>query len=112
MRFPSRSNNDGSPITLNRMAYSVKSLPHPAAEHYPLKIMTIRKILGENGPLSELCNGGTCPAAILTDGDNAYVQGYLLDDEEKSGLSAPSGEDFVRIPLPVLKKIAAQVIDA
>jgi len=62
--------------------------------------------------MSELCSGGSCPAAILTDGDNAYVQGYLLDDAEKSGLSAPTGEDFVRIPLHALKKIAAQVVDA
>jgi len=36
----------------------------------------------------------------------------LLDDAEKSGLSAPTGEDFVRIPLHALKKIAAQVVDA
>lgn len=74
--------------------------------------MIIRKILGEHGQISELCNGGTCPAAILTDGDNAYIQGYQLEAAEKECLSAPSGEDFVRIPLPVLKKIAAQVIDA
>lgn len=74
--------------------------------------MTIRKILGENGPLSELCNGGTCPAAILTDGDAAYVQGYELGDSERGALSAPQGEQFVRIPLAVLKKIAAQVIEA
>lgn len=94
------------------MAYSVKTVPDSAVNHNPLKTMTIRKILGENGPLSALCNGGTCPAAILTDSDNAYVQGYLLDEAEKGGLSAPSGEDFVRIPLPVLKKIAAQVLDA
>lgn len=74
--------------------------------------MTVRKIIGENGPLSELCGGGSCPAAILTDGDTAFVQGYLLSEAEKKGLSAPAGEDFVRIPLPVLKKIAAQVIDS
>jgi hypothetical protein len=49
-----------------------------------LKMMTIRKILGENGPMSELCNGGTCPAAILTDGDNAYIQGYTLEASEKN----------------------------
>jgi hypothetical protein len=74
--------------------------------------MTIRKILGEHGPMSELCSGGSCPAAILTDGGNAYVQGYKLEDGEKSNLSAPLGEDFVRIPLATLKKIAVQVLDA
>lgn len=74
--------------------------------------MTIRKILGENGPMGELCNGGSCPAAILTDGDAAYVQGYQLDAAEQGALSAPQGEQFVRIPLVVLKKIAAQVVEA
>jgi hypothetical protein len=81
-------------------------------KHKTLKTMTIRKILGENGPLSELCNGGSCPAAILTDGDSAYIQGYKLEKHEMGQLAAPSGEDFVRIPLSTLKKIAAQVIEA
>lgn len=62
--------------------------------------------------MSELCNGGSCPAAILTDGENAYVQGYIPNTAEFDHLSSPSGESFVRIPLNVLKKIAAQVIDA
>lgn len=78
----------------------------------PLKTMTIRKIFGEHGSQVELCNGGGCPAAILTDGDAAYVQGYKLHTHEREQLSSPSDEDFVRIPLPVLKKIAAQVLDA
>lgn len=73
--------------------------------------MTIRKILGEHGPLSELCNGGSCPAVILTDGDSAYIQGYKLQEHE-TALTAPNGEDFVRMPLTTLKKIAAQVIEA
>ena len=76
------------------------------------KTMTIRKIIGENGPLSEICNGGSGPAAILTEGGDAYVQGYELVGPEKGALSAPAGENFVRIPLPVLKKIAAQVLEA
>lgn len=80
--------------------------------HNLLNKMTIRKILGENGPMTELCNGGSCPSAILTDGETAYVQGYQLDAAEQGALSAPEGEQFVRIPLPVLKRIAAQLIDA
>lgn len=76
----------------------------------PLKTMTIRKIFGEHGSQIELCNGGGCPAAILTDGEAAYVQGYKLQGQERAHLSAPGDEDFVRIPLPVLKKIAAQVL--
>lgn len=78
----------------------------------PLKTMTIRKIFGEHGPQIKPCNGGGCPAAILTDGDAAYVQGYKLQTHEREQLSSPSDEDFVRIPLSVLKKIAAQVLDA
>lgn len=77
-----------------------------------LKIMTIRKILGENGPQEELCNGGSCPAAILTDGEAAYIQGYELREDEKEHLSAPEGEGFVRIPLLTLKRIAGHVVGA
>lgn len=77
-----------------------------------LKAMTIRKILGEQGPMAQMCNGGSCPAVILTDGDAAYVQGYKLWEGERAQLSSPDAEDFVRIPLAVLKKIAAQVLDA
>ena len=74
--------------------------------------MTIKKILGENGQQSELCNGGGCPAAIITDNGDAFVQGYNLSQEEEAGLGQPDGESFVRIPLATLKKIAAQVIEA
>ena len=74
--------------------------------------MTIRKILGEHGPMEELCNGGLCPAAIIADNGNAYVQGYLLGPDAHKALSAPEGEGFVEIPLATLKKIAAQVLEA
>jgi len=74
--------------------------------------MTIQKIIGENGVQSELCNAGACPAAILGDKENAYVQGYNLTPEESATLGKPDGESFVRIPLATLKKIAAQVIEA
>ena len=74
--------------------------------------MKIRRILGENGPMTEVCNGGAYPAAILTEGGDAFVQGYRLGTEERAELKAPEGEDFVRIPLEVLKKIAVQVVEA
>ena len=74
--------------------------------------MTIKKILGENGAQSELCNSGACPAAILADNGHAYVQGYDLKPDEAAALGQPAGESFVRIPLATLKKIADQVIDA
>ena len=71
--------------------------------------MTIQKILGENGPQKELCNGGSCPAAVVADDGNIYVQGYVPSNEATETLTAPAGESFVRIPIAVAKKIAAQV---
>lgn len=72
--------------------------------------MKIQKILGENGAMPQLCNNSACPAAIIADDGNAYIQGYELGRAEKSALVAPQGEGFVRIPLATLKKIAAQVV--
>ena len=71
--------------------------------------MTIQKILGENGPMSELCNGNSCPAAILASDGNVYVQGYLPNSVADQTLVAPSGEGFVSMPLETAKKIAAQL---
>ena len=73
--------------------------------------MTIQKILGENGPQQELCNGGSCPAAIVADDGNIYVQGYLPGQDASNVLAAPVGESFVSIPMDVAKKIAAQVAE-
>ncbi|BCX48581.1 conserved hypothetical protein [Haloferula helveola] len=93
-------------------AYSVHSTNNQTKSHYPLTIMTIRTIIGENGPQAELCNGGQCPAVILTEEGNAYVQGNKLSTRERESLSAPEGEDFVSIPFEVLRAIAAQVSEA
>ena len=71
--------------------------------------MKITTIIGEQGKLPQLCKNGACPAAIITDGESAFVQGYLLAETEQAELTAPAGEGFVRIPLAALKKIAAQV---
>jgi hypothetical protein len=71
--------------------------------------MKIQKIIGENGPVQQLCKGGGCPAAIIAADGNAYVQGYDLAKAERANLDAPAGESFVRIPLATLKKIAARV---
>lgn len=71
--------------------------------------MTIRKILGENGPMSELCTGGACPAAITTDDGNVYVQGYIPGAEASATITVPQGEAIVRIPLDTMKRIAAQL---
>lgn len=72
--------------------------------------MKIQTIIGENGTLSQLCKGGSCPAAIIAEDGNAYIQGYELETAEKAALAAPQGEGFVRMPLAVLRKIAEQVV--
>lgn len=59
--------------------------------------------------MPQLCNGGQCPAVIIGDDGNAYVQGYQLAAGESSELTAPVGEGFVKMPLATLRKIAAQV---
>lgn len=71
--------------------------------------MKIQKIIGENGAMPQLCNSGQCPSLILGDDGNAYVQGFELAAGEKSALTAPQGEGFVRMPLATLRKLAAQV---
>lgn len=71
--------------------------------------MRIQTIIGENGAMPQLCKGGACPAAIIADDGNAYIQGYELAAGEKSELAAPKGEGFVKMPLATLKRIAAQV---
>jgi hypothetical protein len=48
----------------------------------------------------------------VTTDDVVYVQGYELAKEERDQLLAPDGEGFVRMPLPVLKKIVAQLDEA
>jgi hypothetical protein len=74
--------------------------------------MTIQKIIGENGALPQLCNGGTCPAAILADNGDVFVQGYTPAPAEGAALTAPAGEGFVRKPRATFEKIARQVLAA
>jgi hypothetical protein len=74
--------------------------------------MKIQKIIGERGEMPRLCRGGSCPAAILTDGDNVVIQGYTLSVADRSNLSEPTGEDFVKMPRAVFEKIARQVLNA
>jgi hypothetical protein len=72
--------------------------------------MTIAKIIGENGTLSKLCNGGTCPAAILAENGDVFVQGFVPAPDEGAALAAPAGESFVRMPRATFEKIARQVL--
>ena len=74
--------------------------------------MTIHKIFGEKGEMPQLCNGGTCPAAILVEGDEVIIQGYVPSASEREQLTGPAGEDFVKMPRSVFERIARQVLTA
>lgn len=73
--------------------------------------MQIQQIIGENGVLPSLCNSGMCPAAILTDGDSVFIQGYQPTSEEGGQLTPPPGEGFVKMPRATFEKIARQVLN-
>ena len=70
--------------------------------------MKITKIIGENGAVPQLCNSGACPAAILTDNGDVFVQGYVPAAGER--LTAPAGESFVRMPRATFERIARHVL--
>jgi hypothetical protein len=72
--------------------------------------MKIEKIIGEHGVMPALCNGGTCPAAVLTADGDVFVQGYAPASNESSQLQAPSGEGFVKMSRATFEKIARQVL--
>ncbi len=74
--------------------------------------MKIQKIIGEKGEMPQFCNGGSCPAAIITDGDDIIVQGYVPSASERGQLSGPAGEDFVKMPRAVFEKIARAVLNS
>lgn len=74
--------------------------------------MKIQKIIGENGTLPQLCKNSACPAAILADTGDVFVQGFVPDAVDGTQLKAPSGEGFVRIPRATFEKIARQVLSA
>lgn len=74
--------------------------------------MKIHKIIGEKGEMPQLCNGGSCPAAILTEEGDLFVQGFIPSPAERSHLADPVGEGFVKMPREVFEKIARQVLTA
>lgn len=74
--------------------------------------MTIKKIIGEHGALPTLCKSGSCPAAILADNGDVFVQGYIPAANENAVLTAPTGETFVRMSRATFEKIARQVLTA
>lgn len=74
--------------------------------------MKIHKIIGERGEMPQLCASGSCPAAILTEEGDLFVQGYIPSTTESGHLSGPAGEGFVKMPREVFEKIARQVLNA
>ena len=70
--------------------------------------MKITKIIGENGAMPRMCNKGACPAAILAENGDVFVQGYIPVAGEE--LNAPIGEGFVRMPRATFEKIARHVL--
>jgi hypothetical protein len=74
--------------------------------------MKIQKIFGENGAMPQLCGKGQCPAAILADNGDVFIQGYVPDAADAAQLGAPVGETFVRMTRETFDKIARQVLAA
>ena len=74
--------------------------------------MKIQKIIGENGTMPQLCGRSACPAAILADNGDVFLQGYIPAPGEGDQLTAPTGESFVRMPRATFEKIARQVLSA
>ncbi len=72
--------------------------------------MKITKIIGENGVLPQLCARGQCPAAILAENGDVFVQGFLPSPSDGAELAAPQGEGFVRMSRATFEKIAQQVL--
>jgi len=72
--------------------------------------MKITKIIGENGVMPQLCGRGACPAAILADSGDVFVQGYIPAAADAGKLSAPDGEGFVRMSRATFEKIARQFL--
>lgn len=70
--------------------------------------MKITKIIGENGAMPQLCNNGACPAAILMENGDVFLQGYIPAVNEE--LKAPAGEGFVKMPRATFDKIARHVL--
>jgi hypothetical protein len=74
--------------------------------------MKILKIIGEKGEMPRLCGSGSCPAAILTEEGDLFVQGYVPSNVESSHLTGPAGEGFVKMSREVFEKIARQVLNS
>jgi hypothetical protein len=85
---------------------------HQQKNQKTTKSMKIQKIISENGAMPQLCARGACPAVIVANNGDVFVQGYVPAPAEGAKLTAPAGESFVRMPRAVFEKIARQVLAA
>lgn len=78
----------------------------------PINTVKIQKIIGEKGEMAQLCNGGSCPSALLLNDGDVIIQGYIPSETERGQLKGSAGEDFVKMPRAVFEKIARQVLNS
>lgn len=71
--------------------------------------MKITRIIGIDGTMPQQCSGGCCPSLIETNSPDIVIQGYTLSKEERSALSNPEGEDFIKMPVATLQKLMANM---
>ena len=55
------------------------------------------------------CHGGNCPTIYKTDRDTIVVQGNIVRPEE-AGISVPTHEGLVEIPLALLRDHAGKLV--
>lgn len=53
----------------------------------------------------QLCGGGRCPRAFITEEGELIVQGILVDPEVKAQLDPLSNEEVVRLPKEVVQEL-------
>jgi hypothetical protein len=56
------------------------------------------------------CARGQCPAALLAENGDVFIQGYIPAAAESAELTAPNGESFVRMSRATFERIARQVL--
>lgn len=54
------------------------------------------------------CNQSTCPTIYQDDEGNYIIQGFVLNQLEKSNLAIPDGEDAIRVPAAFLSSFVSK----
>ncbi|MFE4357006.1 hypothetical protein [Kitasatospora sp. NPDC056800] len=67
--------------------------------------MKLTRLAGE-------CEKGTCPTVYAVDGTgDLIIQGHIVDDPEAlTTLRLPTGEDAVRIPASLIRRIPSEYL--